>query len=421
MTTKNTMLDQKKALFLSASKFAVVGASTNDSKNGSKVLKWLVGHHKDVTPVNLNATEIQGIKCVKSLSELPDPTHTSVCIVVPPATTLEILQQAKTLGIFALWLQPGAEDDAVVKIIQGDAQLDARCVYRTHALHEHTIPSRTRSKPEPLSTSTNLPTLVEAATLHEDTSGPCLISEPLVAEDIPVKAVANVAVATKAVETTTIDQKKHRFLSAPKYAVVGASSNSSKNGFKALNWLVAQHKDVTPINLKADEIQGIKCVKALSDLPDPTHTSVSIVVPPKVTLDIVKQAKALGVFALWLQPGAEDDAVVEYIEADAQLKERCVYRTHAVEASASLFVNALAIGPIHTDTSGPCLFLEPSTISTTASPAVPLVASNLAAGVKHDLVSPPSTPPVAKSLKLAPEDNILKNGEPLAQPIPVTA
>ncbi|KAJ7626683.1 CoA-binding protein, partial [Mycena polygramma] len=114
------------------------------------------------------------------------------------------------------------------------------------------------------------------------------------------------------------------FLSAPKFAVVGASTNESKNGSKALKWLVEQHKDVVPINLKATEIQGIKCLKALSELPDPTHTSVSIVVPPKVTLDILHQAKALGIFALWLQPGAEDQDVENFIEADEQFRDRCV-------------------------------------------------------------------------------------------------
>ncbi|KAJ7366783.1 CoA-binding protein, partial [Mycena albidolilacea] len=115
------------------------------------------------------------------------------------------------------------------------------------------------------------------------------------------------------------------FLSASHFAVVGASRNDTKNGSKALGWLVKQKKEVIPINLNAPEIQGIKCKKSLSELADPTHTSVVIVVPPKVTLEALKLAKSLNVYAVWIQPGAEDDAVVEFIEADAQLKARCVY------------------------------------------------------------------------------------------------
>lgn len=32
----------------------------------------------------------------------------------------------------------------------------------------------------------------------------------------------------------------------------------------------------------------------------------------KVTLDLLKQAKELGIPALWLQPGAEDEKVIEF-------------------------------------------------------------------------------------------------------------
>lgn len=179
---------------------------------------------------------------------------------------------------------------------------------------------------------------------------------------------------------------------------------------------------MVPINngSKVSEVLGIKCAKSLSELPDPTHTSVSVVVPPKVgvmlwlsitlinltqaTLEILSQAKTLGIFALWLQPGAEDDAVVQFIEADAELKERCVYRLHTPHTH-SLVKNALVNGTFHVETGGPCLFTEPWAANTEApvsTPAgAPLVASNLVAGVKHDMLSPPSTPPVAKSLKLA--------------------
>jgi predicted CoA-binding protein len=34
-----------------------------------------------------------------------------------------------------------------------------------------------------------------------------------------------------------------------------------------------------------------------------------------VTLQILRQASALGIFAVWLQPGAEDAAVLDFIAA----------------------------------------------------------------------------------------------------------
>ncbi|KAJ7833647.1 kinase-like domain-containing protein [Mycena olivaceomarginata] len=143
MTSKVSVVCQKQDLFLSAPKFAVVGASANPAENGYKALKFLLEKSKDVVPINPSASEIQGINCLKTLSELPDPTHTSVFIVAPPNVTFEVLKLAKALNIFALWLQPGAEDDAVVKFIQADPQLEGRCLYREDredGLYRGTIP-----------------------------------------------------------------------------------------------------------------------------------------------------------------------------------------------------------------------------------------------------------------------------------------
>ena len=76
---------------------------------------------------------------MKSLADLTSPQSTSISIVTPPKVspftpdgrlnalltparfsqvTLGILQQAKELGIPALWPQPGAEDAAVVDYIK---------------------------------------------------------------------------------------------------------------------------------------------------------------------------------------------------------------------------------------------------------------------------------------------------------------
>lgn len=44
----------------------------------------------------------------------------------------------------------------------------------------------------------------------------------------------------------------------------------------------------------------------------------------KVTLGILQQAKDLDVPAIWLQPGAEDEAVVKYIKENG-LADRVVY------------------------------------------------------------------------------------------------
>lgn len=46
--------------------------------------------------------------------------------------------------------------------------------------------------------------------------------------------------------------------------------------------------------------------------------------PCQITLGILEQAKALNVPALWLQPGAEDEAVITYIKENG-LADKVIY------------------------------------------------------------------------------------------------
>ena len=44
----------------------------------------------------------------------------------------------------------------------------------------------------------------------------------------------------------------------------------------------------------------------------------------QVTLGVLQEAKALGIPALWLQPGAEDQEVIKYIQENG-LAEKVIY------------------------------------------------------------------------------------------------
>ncbi|TFK74292.1 NAD-P-binding protein [Pluteus cervinus] len=114
------------------------------------------------------------------------------------------------------------------------------------------------------------------------------------------------------------------FLKSPHFAVVGASKDQSKFGTKILKWYQVRSFDVTPIHIKEPELEGLKTLQSIAELPHPRETSVSIITPPKVTLGILEQAKEVGIPALWLQPGAEDESVVEYINKNG-LADRVIY------------------------------------------------------------------------------------------------
>lgn len=40
---------------------------------------------------------------------------------------------------------------------------------------------------------------------------------------------------------------------------------------------------------------------------------MSIITPPKVTLKVLENAKKIGIQNVWIQPGAEDEAVIQFV------------------------------------------------------------------------------------------------------------
>jgi predicted CoA-binding protein len=113
---------------------------------------------------------------------------------------------------------------------------------------------------------------------------------------------------------TTIDEKIAAFLAAPAFAVAGASKNRDKYGNKVLRCYQLNGSKVVPINPVEVEIEGVACVKAVSDLP-PEVQSLSIITPPQVTDKVVEQAIARGIRHIWMQPGAQSAAAIAAAEA----------------------------------------------------------------------------------------------------------
>ncbi|CDS10979.1 hypothetical protein LRAMOSA03243 [Lichtheimia ramosa] len=109
--------------FIKSSHFAVIGASTDRSKYGNRVLRWYQDYGLPVTPVNPKEKQVENLASIASIDELENPKETALSIITPPKVTLQVLKRAKELGITKLWLQPGAEDKAVLDYAQ-DAGLD---------------------------------------------------------------------------------------------------------------------------------------------------------------------------------------------------------------------------------------------------------------------------------------------------------
>lgn len=82
-----------------------------------------------MTPINPGSASIkalgQDFTTAPNLSALEKPKETSVSIITPPAATLEVLKEARKLGVPAVWLQPGAFDDEVLKYANEEGAFEA--------------------------------------------------------------------------------------------------------------------------------------------------------------------------------------------------------------------------------------------------------------------------------------------------------
>lgn len=88
------------------------------------------------------------------------------------------------------------------------------------------------------------------------------------------------------------------------WAVVGASTDPRKWGYRIYKALLASGYRVYPVNPRARAIDSAPCYRSLAALPELPGV-VNVVIPPALGLTIVNEAAALGVRRIWFQPGAE--------------------------------------------------------------------------------------------------------------------
>ena len=92
-------------------------------------------------------------------------------------------------------------------------------------------------------------------------------------------------------------------------AVIGASSNRSKYGNKALRAFEHQGYRVIPINPHEREVEGHKAYASVLDVPDPIDLA-TVYVPADAGLKVVDELAKRGIAEVWLNPGADEPEVV---------------------------------------------------------------------------------------------------------------
>ena len=108
--------------FLNLNQFAVVGASTNKSKFGNRILLAYHQCGRNVIGINPKEKEIEGIRCLPTLIELLQSTDegsqtVGVSFVTPPSVSLTVLDEIHNKNMMnrvKLWFQPGSYDSNVI-------------------------------------------------------------------------------------------------------------------------------------------------------------------------------------------------------------------------------------------------------------------------------------------------------------------
>ena len=101
----------------------------------------------------------------------------------------------------------------------------------------------------------------------------------------------------------------------PTIAIVGATDNPAKYGYRIYRDLKCKGYRVYAVNPARDTIDGDRAYADLADLPEKPDI-INYVVPPQRTLRLLNRAKQLGFMRVWIQPGAEDEDVMDFLDAN---------------------------------------------------------------------------------------------------------
>ncbi|HTR80145.1 MAG TPA: CoA-binding protein [Bacteroidota bacterium] len=113
MSTRLATIEQ----FLAGPGIAVVGATDNERKFGSRVYRMMKERAIKVYPVNPGREVVDGDRCYRSVLDIPAEVKSAIT-VVRPSVTESVIGECAEKGITIVWMQPGSESHEAVNIAQ---------------------------------------------------------------------------------------------------------------------------------------------------------------------------------------------------------------------------------------------------------------------------------------------------------------
>jgi predicted CoA-binding protein len=124
MTSKTVVED-----FIAQKALAVVGVSRGGQKFGNMAYRELKAKGYQLYPIHPSAETLEGDRAYKDFGSLPEKVGGAL-IVVPPAQTEKVVQEADAAGITRVWMQQGSESEAAIRFCQenGIAEVHGECI-----------------------------------------------------------------------------------------------------------------------------------------------------------------------------------------------------------------------------------------------------------------------------------------------------
>jgi hypothetical protein len=92
---------------------AVIGASSHRHKFGNKALRAFEHRGYTVLAINPNEAEVEGHKTYASVLDVPGRIDMAT-VYIPAEAGVRVMEELAARGVPEVWLNPGADEDAVV-------------------------------------------------------------------------------------------------------------------------------------------------------------------------------------------------------------------------------------------------------------------------------------------------------------------
>jgi predicted CoA-binding protein len=103
--------------FLAQKTLANTGVSRTGKGFGNAVIKDLTGKGYEMHPVHPEVDEVGGVRCFRTIAELPNDVG-GLVLVVPPEQTEKLVREVKDAGIQRVWMQQGAESAEAIRFCE---------------------------------------------------------------------------------------------------------------------------------------------------------------------------------------------------------------------------------------------------------------------------------------------------------------